>query len=84
MKETENLITEVGNLCMNKAKEILESDQISLSAKQTEAALAAETVRALIQCADILDGINLRWARQNRSCAAAYPARFLARPKEGN
>ena len=23
MKETENLITEVGNLCMNKAKEIL-------------------------------------------------------------
>ena len=60
MKDMENLVNEVGNLCLMRAKEILESEQISTAATLTEAVRAAEIIGTLIRSVYFLDDLNLR------------------------
>lgn len=64
----EDLQLQVGNLCLEKAKKLLEKDTVP--AEET-----VETVGKLVDVAIALDELNLRWAAQNRYGAAGRSSR---------
>ena len=64
MDKERNLWNEVGNKCLWRASELLDSET-------TPTAATAEVVKSLVETAISMDLLNLRWAIQNRSGAAA-------------
>lgn len=64
MDKERNLWNEVGNKCLRRASELLDSET-------TPTAATAEVVKSLVETAVSMDLLNLRWAIQNRSSAAS-------------
>lgn len=67
MDKQKDLWTEVGNKCLRRASELLDSET-------TPTAATAEVVKSLVETAISMDLLNLRWAIQNRSGAATRRA----------
>lgn len=67
MDKQKDLWTEVGNKCLRRASELLDSET-------TTTAATAEVVKSLVETAISMDLLNLRWAIQNRSGAATRRA----------
>lgn len=65
MVEESSLWEQVGNRCLELAKQALNKETAP-----TEATV--ETVERLVGIAISIDDLNLRWAKQNRYGAAAY------------
>lgn len=72
-----NLWEQVGNKCLNKADEILQTQTV-LNSEQVK------TVRELVDTAIAIDLLNLRWDQQNRFGAAAFRDQPFSRPKAKN
>lgn len=72
--ENNNLWEQVGNECLGKALNLLKSETAPTAA-------TAETVGRLVETAIAIDALNLRWAEQNRSCAAASLGQAFLQPK---
>ena len=68
MNEKCNLWEEVRNQCLREAKALMEGDTVPTAG-------TVETVSKLVSIAIAIDDLNLRWAFQNRSCAAVFPGR---------
>ncbi len=64
MSNTIDLWHEVGNKCLKRASELLDNEAAPIT--ETSAA-----VKRLVEAAVMMDDLNLRWAIQNRSGAAA-------------
>lgn len=64
MSNAVDLWLEVGNKCLKRASELLDSEAAPIT--ETSAA-----VKRLVEAAVMMDDLNLRWAIQNRSGAAA-------------
>ena len=77
MAEQRNLWVEVGNKCLRRASELLDSET-------TPTAATAEVVKSLVETAISMDLLNLRWAIQNRSGAAVFRDRPSLPPKAEN
>lgn len=71
----ENLFDGIGNLCLKKAKELLDAETAPTAA-------TAETVHVLVHTAIEIDMLNLRWAEQNRFGGAVLRGRTSSR-REG-
>ncbi len=71
------LWTEVGNMCLSRAKELLADKNVS-------AAATAEAVKILVETAISIDTLNLLWAEQNRYGAAVFRAPPSSPPKAKN
>lgn len=67
MDKERNLWNEVGNKCLRRALELLDSET-------TPTVATAEVVKSLVETAVSMDLLNLRWAIQNRSGAATRRA----------
>lgn len=67
MDNRKDLWTEVGNKCLRRASELLDSET-------TPTATTAEVVKSLVETAISMDMLNLRLAIQNRSSAATRRA----------
>lgn len=67
MDKERNLWNEVGNKCLRRASELLDSET-------TPTVATAEVVKSLVETAVSMDLLNLRWAIQNRSGAATRRA----------
>lgn len=77
MDKQKDLWIEVGNKCLRRASELLDSET-------TPTAATAEVVKSLVETAISMDLLNLRWAIQNRSCAAVFRGPPFSPPKAGN
>lgn len=77
MDKERNLWNEVGNKCLRRASELLDSET-------TPTVAAAEVVKSLVETAVSMDLLNLRWAIQNRSGAAVFRGRPSSPPKAEN
>lgn len=67
MDNRKDLWNEVGNKCLRRASELLDSET-------TPTVATAEVVKSLVETAISMDMLNLRWAIQNRSSAATRRA----------
>ncbi len=64
MSNAVDLWLEVGNKCLKRASELLDN-------KATPITETSAAVKQLVEAAVMMDDLNLRWAIQNRSGAAA-------------
>ena len=77
MDKERNLWNEVGNKCLWRASELLDSET-------TPTAATAEVVKSLVETAISMDMLNLRWAEKTRYGAAVFRGRPSSPPKAEN